>query len=173
MCHTMIRLTSCLCVLGLVVAAFCVDLPVSAGNSVQNANSPTTTPDKATPTNRTDMAEMAAAAPQEASVDTDLSGTYTGTFNCPDAGVSGEQTLTITGNTFTLSDGKSGRISAVTTRGYTGATMQFGELVLASRENPTGTRPVIVSMRARKSGNRLTLSTVPNARQVCAFTPKR
>lgn len=173
MCHTLIRLTSCLCVLGLVMAAFWVDLPVSAGSLVQNSNSATTTPEKAVPTNRADTAEMAATAPQETSEDADLSGTYTGTFNCPDAGVSGEQTLTITGKTFTLSDGKSGRISAVTTRGYTGATMQFGELVLASRDNATGTRPVIVSMRARKSGERLTLSTIPNARQVCAFTPKR
>jgi hypothetical protein len=116
---------------------------------------------------------VAAAAPQETSEQVDLSGTYEGTFNCPDAGVSGETTLTITGNTFTLSDGKSGRISAIQTRGYIGVAMQFGELVLASRENPTGTAPVIVSMRARKSGDRLVLSTVPNARQVCAFTPKR
>jgi len=173
MCHTLIRLTSCLCVLGLVVAAFCVDLPVSAGSLLQNSNSTTTTPQEPSTTNRAEMPNMAAAAPQEATEEPDLSGTYTGTFNCPDAGVSGEQTLTITGNTFTLSDGKSGRLSAATTRGYTGVTMQFGELVLASRDNPTGTRPVIVSMRARRSGNRLTLSTVPNARQVCAFTPKR
>lgn len=173
MCHSLIRLGSCLCVLGLVVAGLFVDLSASAGSSIQNANSSTTMQDKASPTNKAGMSEMVAAAPQEESQETDLSGTYTGTFNCPDAGVSGEQTLTITGNTFTLSDGKSGRISAATTRGYTGVTMQFGELVLASRDNPTGTRPVIVSMRARKSGDRLTLSTVPNARQVCAFTPKR
>ena len=163
MSYKLIRLGSFFCVLGLVVAAFCVDLPASAGSLSQNANSSTTIQDP-TPTN--------APAP-DTSAQLDLSGEYTGTFNCPDAGVSGEQTLTITGNTFTLSDGKSGRISSSTTRGYTGVTMQFGELVLASRDNPTGTRPVIVSMRARKAGNRLTLSTVPNARQVCAFTPKR
>ena len=162
MSYKLVRLGSYFCVLGLVVAAFCVDLPASAGSLSQNANSSTI--QDPVPTN--------APAP-DTSAQLDLSGEYTGTFNCPDAGVSGEQTLTITGNTFTLSDGKSGRISSATTRGYTGVTMQFGELVLASRDNPTGTRPVIVSMRARKSGNRLTLSTVPNARQVCAFTPKR
>ena len=161
--YTLIRLASCFCVLGLIVAGLCLDLSASAGTAAQNANSSTTTQDPM-PTN----APMPEATPQ-----VDLSGTYEGTFNCPDAGVSGEQTLTITGNTFTLSDGKSGRITSATTRGYTGVTMQFGELVMASRENPTGTRPVIVSMRARKSGNRLTLSTVPNARHVCAFTPKR
>ena len=159
---TLIRLASCCCVLGLIGAGLCFDLSASAGNPGQNANSSTTMQDPL-PTN----------APMPESPQLDISGTYEGTFNCPDAGVTGEQTLTITGNTFTLSDGKSGRITSATTRGYTGVTMQFGELVLASRENPTGTRPVIVSMRARKSGNRLTLSTVPNARQVCGFTPKR
>jgi hypothetical protein len=165
MSHTLIRLCSYLCVLGLVVAAFCVDLPASAGSLNQNADSSTPAmPQEPTTTN------MARTASSEQA---DLSGTYEGTFDCPDAGVSGETTLTITGNTFTLSDGKSGRISAATTRGYTGVAMQFGELVMASRENPTGQAPVIVSMRARRSGNRLTLSTVPNARRVCSFTPKR
>jgi hypothetical protein len=168
MSNTVIRVASCLSVLALIAAGLCADLSVSAGSSTQNSNSSGTVPQEATPTNK---AEMVAAAPAPQEID--LSGTYTGTFSCEDAGVSGEQTLTITGNTFSLSDGKSGRITAATTRGYTGVTMQFGELVLASKDNPTGTRPVIVSMRARKSGDRLTLSTVPNARQVCAFTPKR
>lgn len=163
MTYKIIRLASCICVVGLIAAALCFDLRASAGSSPQNANSSTTTQDPL-PTN---------APMPDVSAQIDLSGTYEGTFNCPDAGVSGEQTLTITGNTFTLSDGKSGRITSATTRGYTGVTMQFGELVLASKDNLTGTRPVIVSMRARKSGNRLTLSTVPNARQVCGFTPKR
>src|SRR5205085_8526736 len=98
---------------------------------------------------------------------TDLSGTYTGTFNCGDAGATGEGTLTITGNTFTWtsgSDTKSGRITAVTTRGYTGVAMQFGEA--------TGTTPpTIVSMRAKKTGDRLTLMTVPGANHVCSFAP--
>ncbi|OLE52266.1 MAG: hypothetical protein AUG51_18695 [Acidobacteria bacterium 13_1_20CM_3_53_8] len=98
---------------------------------------------------------------------TDLSGTYTGTFNCGDAGATGDGTLTITGNTFTWtsgSDTKSGRITAVTTRGYTGVAMQFGEA--------TGTTPpTIVSMRAKKMGDRLTFMTVPGANHVCTFTP--
>ena len=52
-------------------------------------------------------------------VQTDLSGTYTGTFNCEPLGLSGPTTLTITGNEFTTADGKSGRIVASTTGGYT------------------------------------------------------
>jgi hypothetical protein len=116
---------------------------------------------------------VVAEGPPQASEEIDLSGTYTGTFNCPDAGVSGETTLTITDKAFTLSDGKSGRITSAMTRGYIGVTMQFGELVMSTPQQPAGQAPVIVSMRARKSGNRLTLSTIPNERRVCAFTPKR
>ncbi|HEX9628969.1 MAG TPA: hypothetical protein VF961_03045, partial [Pyrinomonadaceae bacterium] len=56
----------------------------------------------------------------ETTEQTDLSGTYTGTFDCGDAGVSGPTTLTVTGNQFTTDGGKSGRIVASTTRGYTG-----------------------------------------------------
>ena len=46
----LIRLGSYFCVLGLVVAAFCVDLPASAGSLSQNANSSTTIQDTV-PTN--------------------------------------------------------------------------------------------------------------------------
>jgi hypothetical protein len=101
---------------------------------------------------------------------TDLSGTYTGTFNCEPAGVSGETTLTITGNQFSLSDGKSGRIVASTTRGYTAVAMQFGETTAPS-PGEAFTPPIIVSLRARKSGDRLTLTTVPGAKHVCSFRP--
>lgn len=101
---------------------------------------------------------------------TDLSGTYAGTFECSDAGLSGETTLTITGNQFTTSDGKSGRITAATTRGYTAVAMQFGELTAGTSGQP-GVAPVIVSMRAKKSRDRLTLSTVPGATHVCSFMP--
>ena len=155
MSHLLVRLGTVLSIMALVIVALCVDLPASAGNTTQNANSSTVT-----------------APPAETAEQTDLSGTYEGTFECSDAGVSGETTLTITGNNFTLSDGKSGRIVASTTRGYTAVAMQFGEVIMAT-PGQAGTPPVIVSMRARKSGNRLTLSTVPGARRVCTFTPKR
>src|SRR5687768_17509537 len=61
-----------------------------------------------------------------ASEQTDLTGTYTGTFDCEAAGISGETTLTINGNQFTTADGKSGRIVATTTSGYTAVAMQIG-----------------------------------------------
>ena len=96
---------------------------------------------------------------------TDLSGTYTGVINCLDA--SGDATLTITGNQFTLSGASSrtGRITAVTTRGYTGATLRF--------DAAAGGTPTSVSVRARKMGDRLMLSPVPGETNKCTFAPGR
>ncbi len=107
----------------------------------------------------------------ETTEQTDLSGTYTGTFDCADASVVGPTTLTVTGNQFTTDGGKSGRIVASTTRGYTAVAMQFGEVVMATPGKPAGPPPTIVSMRAKKSGDRLTLTTVPGASHVCSFMP--
>jgi hypothetical protein len=180
----------------LAASALCFDFPALAGNTPsQNANSSTTaapnanagtttrrggrrnrgraaaaTPEASTPA--TDSAAMPAAqtTPADTSEQTDLSGTYTGTMDCPDAGVSGETTLTITGNQFTLADGKSGRIVASTTRGYTGMAMQFGEATAAT-PTQAATVPTIVSMRAKKSGNRLTLTSIADSGHVCSFTP--
>jgi len=98
-------------------------------------------------------------------VQEDLSGTYTGVINCLDA--SGDATLTITGNQFTLSgaSSRSGRITAVTTRGYTGATLRF--------DAAAGGTPTSVSVRARKMGDRLMLSPVPGETNKCTFAPGR
>lgn len=184
------RLSSFLLAIAFAAAAFCFDSRGSAGNAIgQNANSSTTMTEntnagttrrrrgrrhKAPAPAAADTAAVPAAEPSVASVETteqtDLSGTYTGTFDCSDAGLTGETTLTITGNQFTTSDGKSGRITAATTHGYTGVAMQFGELVLPTGKTP-GVSPVIVSMRAKKSRDRLTLTTVPDATHVCSFTP--
>jgi hypothetical protein len=117
------------------------------------------------------VTETPAATATEASEQTDLSGTYTGTFDCTDAGVTGPTTLTITGNQFTTADGKSGRIVATTTHGYTGVAMQFGEVVMPAPGQPANAPPTIVSMRATKSGDRLVLTTVEGASHVCSFTP--
>jgi hypothetical protein len=117
-------------------------------------------------------AEAPVAPATETAEQTDLSGTYTGTFDCSDAGVTGPTTLTVTGNQFTLADGKTGRIVGSTTRGYTGVAMQFGEVVMATPGKPAGPPPTIVSMRAKKSGDRLILTTVPGATHVCSFTPE-
>jgi hypothetical protein len=85
-------------------------------------------------------------------------------------GLNGETTLTITGNQFTLPDGKSGRIVASTTRGYTAVAMQLGEAMAATGTQPA-TVPKIVSLRAKKSGDRLTLTPVPGSTNTCSFTP--
>lgn len=94
----------------------------------------------------------------------DLSGTYTGTINYPEGGMTGEATLTITGGTFTLTSGsttQSGRISAVTTRGYTGASMQFGDALPAT----------VVSVRAwHTSPDRLRLMSVPGEKREFSFS---
>jgi len=97
---------------------------------------------------------------------TDLSGTYTGTFNCEALGLTGDTTLTITGTDFTTADGKSGRIVASTTNGYTAVALQVGGA------DATAT-PTIVSLRARKSGNRLTLTSVAGSTQKCSFVTSR
>jgi hypothetical protein len=185
------RLSSFLFAIAFAAAAFCFESRSFAGNAVaQNANSSTTmtensnvgttrrrrgrrrtpptppTADTAVPATEPSVA----AAPVDTTEQTDLSGTYAGTFDCADAGLTGDTTLTITGNQFTTSDGKSGRITAATTRGYTGVAMQFGEFTPATGTQPAVV-PTIVSLRAKKSRDRLTLTSVPGATHVCSFTP--
>ena len=114
---------------------------------------------------------------------TDLSGTYAGSFNCDALGLTGDTTLTITGNQFTTADGKTGRIVASTTRGYTAVALQTGDMSMtpAAGATPTTpatgaattTAPMTVSMRAHKSGNRLTLTSVPGSAMPCSFSPTR
>ena len=106
---------------------------------------------------------------------TDLSGTYAGTFNCDALGLTGDTTLTITGNQFTTADGKTGRIVASTTGGYTAVALQTGDVATGATatKGATATTPTIVSLRARKSGDRLTLTSVPGATMQCSFMPAR
>ena len=93
----------------------------------------------------------------------DLSGTYTGNFvNCDALGLSGDTTLTVTGNEFTTADGKRGRIIASRTRGYTAVAMQM-----------SGAGSPVISFRGKKSGNRLTLTPIAGATQQCTFTTAR
>lgn len=193
------RLSSFLFAFVLATAAFCFDSAGFAGKAIgQNANSSTTTTansNAATTRRRGRRHKQGATAPAadstvapatDASVSTapvgkpavsadvteqaDLSGTYAGTFDCADAGLTGDTTLTITGNQFTTSDGKSGRITAATTRGYTGVAMQFGEFTPPTGTQP-GSTPMTISMRAKKSRDRLTLTTVEGATHVCSFKP--
>ena len=119
-------------------------------------------------TPRTDLPAVSAQQTTQA----DLSGTYTGTFDCEPLGLTGETTLTITGNEFTTADGKSGRIVGATTRGYTSVAFQMGTLATTPSTTPA-TPPVIVSMRARKVRDRLILTPAPGTAMKCSFTPTR
>lgn len=117
---------------------------------------------------------MTTTTPVSDSVQTDLSGTYTGTFSCGTITAPGKATLTITGNQYTIAPegggpSASGRIVAVTTRGYTAVAMQYGESV-APPPGGTSTPPVIVSLRARKNGDNLTLTSIENGTKDCSFT---
>ena len=104
---------------------------------------------------------------------TDLSGTYTGKVDYSDAGLTGDATLTITGTNFTLAAGsatQSGRVTAVTTCGYTAATMMFGDLTPPTPSpNPPPALPA-VSLRVRKMGDRVTLMSVPGEKRSFSFS---
>ena len=101
-----------------------------------------------------------------ATTQTDLSGTYTGTFKCEAAGLTGDTTLTINGNEFTTSDGKTGRIVASTTSGYTA-------VALSIPGSDPKAAPTVISMRGHKRGNRLTLTPAAGSAMKCSFTPSR
>jgi hypothetical protein len=118
----------------------------------------------------TNMASEAGAAAQDPDTGTrspgeqsDLSGTYTGNVRMTGGHeMSGQGTLTITGNTFNLeAEGMThtGRVIAITTRGYTGASFYFSDVT-----DPASNTPLAASVRARHSGSRLSLTPVPGAR---------
>src|ERR1041384_5434696 len=91
---------------------------------------------------------------------TDLSRTYTGKLKHGNDPVA-DATLTITGNNFTGTMGSetvAGRIVAVTTCGYTAVTiMHEGQ-------------PRAMSLRAKRMGNGLTLTSVPGEPEQIMFT---
>jgi hypothetical protein len=104
---------------------------------------------------------------------TDLSGTYTGTANYTEGGLSGDTTLTISGNNFTMTSGSTtqeGRITAVTTCNYTAVTMMFGkEQVTAVPGTPQPAPLPAVSLRAKKVGSGLTLESVGGGTRQFSF----
>jgi hypothetical protein len=138
---------------------------VDAGALGQNANSSTT--------------EEPTPAPAQSNEDisgekVDLSGTYNGNLSTAggaDVG-SGPATLTINGNTFTLTTeggaNHSGRVYAVLTRGATSAALYFPDM----QDEVTKT-PVVYNVRARKRGDSLTLSPAPQTKARLTFAPAR
>ena len=104
-------------------------------------------PQQPQPTPTTTTQTEPKTAPQTMALD--LSGTYAGTFaNCDALGINGDTTLTITGNQFTTADGKSGRIIASKSRGYTAVALQM-----------SGANSPVVSFRGKKSGTRFLYSS--------------
>jgi hypothetical protein len=103
----------------------------------------------------------------------DLSGTYTGNLSTTggqEVG-NGASTLTINGTQFTLESGgttHSGRVYAVLTQGETSAALYFPDMT----DSATNT-PVVYNVRARKRGDRLTLTPAPNTQARLTFTPGR
>ena len=110
--------------------------------------------------------DPAPQTPAASATQVDLSGTYAGTFNCEAAGLVGDTTLTITGNEFTTADGKTGRITASKTGGYTAVALRV------NGADATAT-PMVISLRARKYGNKLTLSPVAGANEKCSFVTSK
>ena len=130
--------------------------------SAQNTNSSTTMANTSKPKTK----HIKKAAPAMPRCDntkqeqTDLSGTYTGKLKHGD-GPTVDATLTVTGNTFTGTVGNEsphGKITAVTTCGYTAVTMMMDGA------------PAAMSLRAKKVGDNFTLTSVPGEPQMVTFT---
>lgn len=149
-------------VLGLAVVVVAAVASASLVASAQNSNSSTTM----TNTSKPKPKHIKKAAPAMPRCDntkqeqTDLSGAYTGKLKHGDGSVV-DATLTITGNNFTATmgaDTHSGKIAAVTTCGYTAVTMMMEGA------------PQAMSLRAKKVGDNLTLTSVPGEPQMVSFT---
>ena len=175
--------TTCLFILSVaivVAALMSVGIAVSAQNSNSSmtmGNSNTAKPKprrgrrgrvpkaESTPATDTAMA-MPAATPRTGRCDpnqqeqTDLSGTYTGKLKHGNDPVA-DATLTVTGNQFSGTMGGqtiNGRIVAVTTCGYTAVTIMHEGQTRA------------MSLRAKRMGNGLTLTSVPGEPEQIMFT---
>ncbi len=187
--------TICLFVLGLAVVVMTALASAGLVVSAQNSNSsmtmaPTNTAAKKKPRRHKAKAKPAADA-GEASTSgmampakkygrcdptqqeqTDLSGTYTGKVKHGNEPAM-DATLTITGNNFTMAAGSethTGRITAVTTCGYTAVTVMMGDLTPPPPgPNPPAPLPAM-SLRARKVGDHLTLTSVPGEPKSVVFT---
>ena len=164
-------------VLGLAVVLMTALASAGLVVSAQNTNSsttmaPTNTAAKKTSRRRKPMAKKTGPCDPTKQEQTDLSGTYTGKVKHGSEAAM-DATLTITGNNFTMTSGSdthSGRIAAVTTCGYTAVTVMMGDMT----PPPPGLAPPppnrTMSLRAKKVGNSLTLTSVPGEPQMVSFT---
>lgn len=153
-------------VLGIAVVALTALASAGLVVSAQNTNSSmtmapanTATAAKKTP-RKHKVANTTGRCDSTKQEQTDLSGTYTGKLKHGDEAAV-DATLTINGNSFTGtmgSDTHSGRITAVTTCGYTAVTMMMEGA------------PKAMSLRAKKVGDNLTLTSVPGETQMVTFS---
>ena len=157
------RKTIYLFTLGLVVVILATLAGAGLVVSAQNANSSMTMAETPKAKTRKPKKTWSGRCDPMKQEQADLSGTYTGKVR-HDKGPATEATLTITGNNFTMTSGSethSGRITAVTTCGYTGVTMMMGDLTPPTPgPNPPPALPAM-SLRAKKVGKTLTLTSVP------------
>lgn len=166
-------------VLGLAVVAMTALASAGLVVSAQNSNSSMTmsAPKNTNKAGTTRRRKKVTAAKPSGRCDpmkqeqADLSGTYTGKVKHGTEAAM-DATLTITGNNFTMasgSDTKSGRVTAVTTCGYTAATFMMGDLTPPPPgPNPPPALPAM-SLRAKKVGNNLTLTSVPGEPEKISF----
>jgi hypothetical protein len=164
--------------LGLVVMIVAALASTGLVVSAQNANSSTTATNTAKPKTKkprkTAMAKTSGRCDPAKQEQTDLSGTYTGKADHGNGQPAQDATLTITGNNFTMTSGSethSGRVTAVTTCGYIGVTMMMGDLTPPA-PGPNPPPPLqAVSLRAKKVGDKLWLTSVPGEAMKVSFTP--
>jgi len=178
--RTIVRKSSIgLMVMALVVAVAAAVLSSSLVASAQNSNSSTVEAPPAPKAKTKHRAKPAAPAtsgrcdPMQQE-QTDLSGTYTGKLKHGDSAVM-DATLTVTGNTFTMTNGTethSGRITAVTTCGYTAVTIMAGDLTPPDPTKPAPPPLETMSLRAKKVGKTLTLTSVAGEKQQVSFVAK-
>ena len=163
MSKSIVKITAVLVPAILVTLALVV---VGAGAFSQNANSSTVMDmPQATPTPGDSEVQTISGGVQES-----LTGTYVGTVRMTGGHeMSGPARLTLSGNTFTLelTDGSmthSGRLFAVTTRGYTGAALYFTDI-----NDPQTNTPLAASVRIRQRGNSITATPVPGSHNRLSF----
>lgn len=127
----------------------------TSGNTNASADTTTTTPDANMNTGTMTGGDQSGSMPGMGTFGdvADLSGTYTGTINYAEGGMTGEATLTLTSNTFTITAGSataSGTLSARSWPGYTALSMRFGDTLPAN----------IISTRAWHRGRTLRIQSV-------------
>lgn len=159
-------------VLGLAVVVMTAIASAGLVVSAQNTNSSMTmAPETAKPKPKHRKAKMTSRCDPTQQEQTDLSGTYTGKATHSDGSVSDDVTLTVTGNNFTMTGGPeamSGRITAVTTCGYTAVTMMSGDMTPPAA-GAMAAAHTAVSLRAKKVGDRITLTSVPGEPRHVSF----